>query len=141
MLGAKKMWSNFSAMPGLLKFLTAHALGMSVLLVASVVPHDSFVMYGQPVSYAEWWRSGAGPFASLLGIILPISAIFFLRRDSRGRIIYLASLSIAMIVPYFIHRKPASAAIGVLLVTFGIWYLYRKATVVAYFTTSLRDPS
>lgn len=125
-------------MPGLLKFLTAHALGMFVLLVASVIPHDSFVIYGRPVSYAEWWSSGAGPFASLLGITLPISGFLFLRRNSRARIIYLASIGIAMIAPYLIHREPASAAFGVLLFAFGVWYLYRRPAVVAYFAPNKR---
>jgi hypothetical protein len=91
------MWSNFSAMPGFLKFLTAHAFGMSVLLVASVIPHGSFVLHGRPVSYAEWWSSGAGPLASFLGIILPISGFLLLRRNPLARIAYLTSIGIAMI--------------------------------------------
>jgi hypothetical protein len=127
------MWSNFSAMPGFLKFLTAHAFGMSVLLIASVIPHGSFVIHGRPVSYAEWWSSGAGPFASFLGIILPISGFLLLRRNSRARIIYLTSIGIAMIASYLIHPEPASAAFGVPLFAFGVWYLYRRPAVVAYF--------
>ena|SRR5882724_10701383 len=127
------MWSNFSAMPGFLKFLTAHAFGMSVLLVASVIPHGSFVLHGRPVSYAEWWSSGAGPLASFLGIILPISGFLLLRRNPLARIAYLTSIGIAMIASYLIHPEPASAAFGVLLFAFGIWYLYRRPAVVAYF--------
>jgi hypothetical protein len=132
------MWSNFSAMPGFLKFLTAHAFGMSVLLVASVIPHGSFVIHGQPVSYAEWWGSGAGPFASFLGIILPISGVLLLRRNSRARIVYLTSIGIAMIASYLIHPEPASAAFSVFLFAFGVWYLYRRPAVVAYFAPDRR---
>jgi hypothetical protein len=132
------MWSNFSAMPGFLKFLTAYAFGMSVLLFASVIPHGSFVIHGRPVSYAEWWSSGAGPLASFLGIILPISGFLLLRRNPLARVIYLTSIGIAMIAYYLIHPEPASAAFGILLFAFGVWYLYRRPAVVAYFAPDRR---
>lgn len=57
------MWANFSCMPKLLKFLTAHAAFCFVFFVMSVIPNDSFSIQGQHVTYAEWWSSGAGVFA------------------------------------------------------------------------------
>jgi hypothetical protein len=132
------MWANFSAMPGLLKFLTAHSLAAIVLLVVSVVPHDSFFIDGRHVSYSEWWSSGAGPLASLLGILLPISGYLFLTRHRTARVTYLTTASVALVCPYVAHGHPVSAALGVLMVAFGAWYLYRRPTVVAYFASNNR---
>ena len=56
-------------MPKLLRFMTALALACTMFFVMSVVPYSSFAIDGHPVSQAQWWSSGAGPFVSLLGLL------------------------------------------------------------------------
>jgi hypothetical protein len=125
-------------MPALLKYITAHAFACVVFLIASVVPHHSFAISGRSVSYAEWWSSGAGALASLLGVILPISGYLLLSRHPKARITYLVSVSISVIGSFVLLREPTSAAFGVALITFGMWYLYRRPSVVAYFASNNR---
>ena len=130
------MWANFSAMPSLLKFLTAHSLASFVLLVASVVPNSSFAIDGHPVSYSEWWSSGAGPLASLLGVILPISGYLLLKGHPMARVTYLASISIALIGSLLVLHQAVVAAFGKPMVAFAMWYLYRRSDVVAYLASN-----
>jgi hypothetical protein len=133
------MWSNFSAMPGLLKFITAHAFASFVFVVASLVPQTPFSINGHAVSYSEWWTSGAGPLVTFLGIALPICGYLFLLRKANARAAYLASLAIALLVSDLILRQPLFLVLGDgCLVAFGGWYLYRRPAVVAYFASNNR---
>jgi hypothetical protein len=86
------LWENFKRMPRLLKFLTAHALAMSVSFIFSVIPVVSFGIGYKSVSYAEWWSSGVGIFASIMGILLPTAGYLFLKRDRYARIVYVGSM-------------------------------------------------
>ena len=65
------MWASFKEMPMPLRFITGHAIACVFLLFGSIIPHGSFAIDGRPVSYAVWWSSGAGPYASFLGVIMP----------------------------------------------------------------------
>jgi hypothetical protein len=130
------MWSNFKAMPLLMKWVTAHALLCFGLLISSLVPHDSFSIDGHHVSYSEWWSSGAGPFASLLGVIMPFAAYLLLVRARCARITYLAALSIGLILPYIYWRQFGLASFGMFVIGLIGWYLYGKKTVQKYFSSN-----
>jgi hypothetical protein len=130
------MWVSFKEMPTPLKFITGHAIACIFLLLGSVIPHDSFSMYGQPVSYAVWWSSGAGLYASFLGAIMPVTAYLMLKRLSRARIIYLVALSIAIVAPYLYWGQLQYAAIDMVVVGLFGWYLYGAKSVQRYFTSN-----
>jgi hypothetical protein len=130
------MWSAFKAMPKLLKWICAHALLCGFFLLGSVIPHDSFSINGHHVSYAEWWSSGAGPFASLLGTVMPLTGYLLLSRSAYGRIAYLAVLSVALVLPYCYLGEFWLALFGVLVVLLISWYLFRKKSVIEYFASN-----
>ena len=127
------MWSNFNSMPKILKFLTAHSMFCFVFFIISVVPSDSFSINGRHVTYAEWWSSGAGIFASLLGITGPIVGWSLLTKQPQARSWYLLFLAVACIVPYPFMGQPALALFGLLLLGAAAWYLYRWQSVQVYF--------
>ena len=87
------MWKNFKSMPLILKLLTAHAISCIVFLIASIIPHSSFVMYGQSVTYSEWWGSGVGVYASILGTLMA-SAGFLLVTKNHIRQMFLCATKV-----------------------------------------------
>ncbi len=104
------MWANFSGMPNVLKFLTAHAACCFVLLVVSVIPIDLFAIQGRHVSYAEWWSSGAAVLASLLGIVGPFAAWALASKQAYARAFYLGFLALAFVAPFLFFGMLARAA-------------------------------
>lgn len=131
------MWLSFKEMPMLLKFITGHAIACVFLLLGSIIPHDSFSIDGQPVTYAVWWSSGAGPFASFLGVIMPATAYQLLKRLSRARSMYLVVLTIALVAPYLYWGQLQIAAIDMAIVGLFAWYLYGAKSVQHYFSSHL----
>ena len=130
------MWVSFKEMPTPLKFITGHAIACIFLLLGSIIPHNSFSIDGQHVSYAVWWSSGAGPFASVLGVIMSMSGYLLLKRSNRARVTYLMALSVALIAPYLFWRQFESAAFGIAIVVLVGWYLYGRQSVQVYFTSN-----
>jgi hypothetical protein len=127
------MWANFNTMPKLLKFLTVHAAFCFVFFVGSVVPSNSFSMNGQHVTYAEWWSSGAGPFASLIGLVGPLVAWSLLSKWQHARLAYVVFLALGFIAPYpFLGMLPYVLP-GMLVVGIGAFYMYRWQSVQVYF--------
>jgi hypothetical protein len=129
------MYQNFKSMPTILRFITGHALACICLLLGSIIPHDSFSINGQPATYAEWWGSGAGILASILGIIFPIAGYLFLIRSNRARLIYLVGFFIAAISPllYFGQIQIIEALGGIIFMAIFGWYLYKANSVQTYF--------
>jgi len=131
------MLQNFKHMPLILKFLTAHGLMCLMLLVFSVIPNESMSIDGKAVTYAQWWSSGAGVFASAIGLALPFSAWLILQKSTLARPVYLSSLVLTLVFPYLIFWENYGSAIaGAVLVMLVAGYLYRKQSVVAYFGSS-----
>ena len=131
-------------MPLLLKLLTAHALSCIIFLIGSVAPHDSFSVNGHVVTYAEWWSSGAGVYASLVGIALPVCAWLLLKRARHVRAVYFSALSIGLISPYLLMEQLQNsgeryvlAAFGALIAVLIVWYLYAKKSVQSYFASNM----
>jgi hypothetical protein len=70
---------------------------------------------------------------------LPICGYLFLLRKAHARAAYLAVLTISLLVSYVVLRTSVFSFLGNGgLVAFGGWYLYRRATVVAYFASNQR---
>lgn len=127
------MWANFGSMPKLLKFLTAHAACCFVFLVISVIPIDSYAIQGQHVTYAEWWSSGAGVLASLLGIVGPFAAWALASKRPYARAVYLVFLALAFIAPCPFFGMLAYLLPGLLVVGVGAFYMYKWQSVQVYF--------
>ena len=127
------MWANFKTMPGLLKFLTAQALFSFVFCIISAIPNEQLSINGRHVTYAEWWSSGAGPFASVLGIVGLFTALLFLKKGQYARVWYLVFLALAFVAPYPFLGPPAYTFAGLVVVAVGALYLYRWQSVQVYF--------
>lgn len=105
-----------------------------MLLVFSVIPNESMSIDGKAVTYAQWWSSGAGVFASAIGLALPFSAWLILQKSTLARPVYLASLVLTLVLPYlFFWQNYGSALFGMVLVTVVAGYLYKKQSVLTYF--------
>ncbi|MCP3701349.1 MAG: hypothetical protein GY954_00245 [Alteromonas sp.] len=130
------MWNNFKSMPTLLKFFTAHALACVAFLFGSIIPHNSFSINGQPVTYSEWWSSGTGIYVSLLGTIMAVAGYLLLTKKQYSRQIYLFVLSLGLVVPYLKFGDNILAATGVFFVLLIAGYLFLRAPVREYFTSN-----
>ena len=129
------MWLNFKVMPMLLKFITGHAI-FCVVFVMSAIPGGTFKINGQVVSHSEWWSSGAGPFALVLGILMPITGVLLLQKSRYARPAYIAVASLALVLPYLFMGQLVSAFIGFVVVGLLALYLYFRRTVLHYFASN-----
>ena len=127
------MWANFSGMPKLLKFLTAHAAFCFVFFAMSVIPGDSFFIQGRHVTYPEWWSSGAGVFASLTGLVGPFIAWALASKRPYSRSGYLFFLALAFVAPCPFFGMLPYVVPGLLVVGAGAFYMYRWQSVQVYF--------
>jgi hypothetical protein len=99
----------------------------------SVIPNDSLSIDGHHVAYAEWWSSGFGPFASLVGISGVAAGWSLLSKRKIARATYLGFLALGMVLPYPFMGVPVYALIGVGVVAIAAAYLYRSQKVGRYF--------
>ena len=127
------MWANFGSMPKLLKFLTAHAACCFVFVVISVININSYAIQGRHVTYAEWWSSGAGVFASLIGLVGPVVAWLLVSKQPYARPAYLGFLALAFVAPCPFFGMLAYALPGLFVVGAGALYMYRWQSVQVYF--------
>lgn len=129
------MWANFKSMPRFLKFLTALALFTFLFFVFSVFPIESFSINGRNVTYSEWWSSGVGPFASLLGVYGLFAGWLLLAKRPHARVCYLVFLILGLVVPYLFIGPLAYTLVGLIVVGVGAFYLYLWQGVQVYFAT------
>ena len=127
------MWANFDGMPKLLKCLTAHVASCFVLLAISVIPIDLYALQGRHVTYAEWWTSGAGVLASVLGIVGPFAAWAIASKKTYARAVYLGFLALAFVEPWLFIVTLAYVLTGLLFVGLGAFYMYKWQSVLVYF--------
>lgn len=133
------MWKNFCSMPKLLKFLVAHSALCFVFFAASVIPNDSFSIQGRHVSQAEWWSSGAGVFASLIGLAGPFAAWAMASKQSYARATYLAFLGLGFVAPCVFLGMLAYVLPGLIVMGIGALYLYKWRSVQRYFSRNPLD--
>ena len=117
----------------MLKFLTAHAIACFGFLIGSVVPHGSFIIKGQSVTYAEWWSSGVGVYASVLGALMAVAGLLLVGKTRFSRQIYLGVLSLGLVSPYFLLDEHWSSLFSLVIVIVIAAYLFLKASVKDYF--------
>ena len=132
------MWANFWAMPKFLRFMTGHALACVIFLIVSVVPNESFAINGRHVSQAEWWSSGAGFFASIIGVFGLAAGVAILRKMPWARMAYLGFATIGLVIPYPVFGNWALGLVGALIVVAAGIYLFKVKAVVAYFEQEAR---
>ena len=126
------MWSNFKAMPTLLKFITSHAIACVVMLLMSIIPGSTFRIDGRVVSYSEWWSSGVGLIASALGIAMPIAGVLLLKKFCYARPAYLFAVLFAFVSPYPLLGKSEGIFVGLVIVGLLALYLYARKSVQRY---------
>ena len=135
------MWENFKSMPLILKFLTAHAIACAGFLVGSVIPHNSFLINGRSVTYVEWWSSGTGVYASVLGMLMAIAGFLLVTKNPFSRQIYLGVLSLGLVTPYFLFGEHWSSLFSLVIVIMIAAYLLLKGSVKEYFAPNKRMQS
>ena len=127
------MRENFKAMPKLFKFLTAHALSCIVFLFASIIPFGSFRIHDRYVNHSEWWSSGVGVYASILGTLMAIAGFLLVIKNPFSRQIYLVVLSLGLVTPYFLFGEHWGSLFSLFIVFMIAAYLYLNASVKEYF--------
>jgi hypothetical protein len=103
-----------------------------------VVPNDSLAIEGRHVTYAEWWSSGAGFFASLVGVFGLSAGVALLRKKPWARLLYLGFATIGLVIPYPVLGNPAMGLVGALVVAAAGLYLFKSGSVTAYFMQEAR---
>ena len=132
------MWENFKAMPVLLKFLTAHALGCILFVFASMFPFGAFRIHGRYVTHSEWWSSGIGVYVSILGMLMAIAGCLLASKKRYSRQIYLAVVPLGLVAPYLKTGEYAGAIFGIAVTLMIAAYLFLKASAKEYFDSNKR---
>jgi hypothetical protein len=125
----------------LLKLMTGHALVCVILFIVSLLPYDSYGIDGRQVSRAEWWSSGAGPLASLIGLFGFAAGCALLKKANYSRQLYLAFLTGGFVVPYPFIGEAWFSLIGIFIVTAAGVYLFKNKAVASYFERIVSEPS
>ena len=135
------LWHNFKQMPFLLKFFTFHASVFFIALPLSFVPFLEPEMYGEKISFLEFWQSGMALIFVYLGIFFPASAYLMLKRLRYGRIAYLLSFGIFIMmcsIFEYIHEGGTSSLFPLLVsYIFIVLYFYCRKPVKEYFIGNL----
>jgi hypothetical protein len=127
------MLENFKSMPTFLKLFTFHGFGCSILFLVSVMPRDHFSIDGRAVTYAEWWSSGLGVIASVLGLAMTLAAWLFITKRPLGRVLYLACFGGTLILSLLFSREFIAALMGFGVTVVLARYLFVNQAVCSYF--------
>jgi Ca2+/Na+ antiporter len=90
-------------------------------------------MYGQSVTYSEWWGSGVGVYASILGTLMASAGFLLVTKNRFSRQIYLGVLSLGLVTPYYLFGEHWASLFSLLIVFMIAAYLYLKASAKEYF--------
>lgn len=129
------MYQSFKDMPIFLKFITAHALVMFMLFVATVVPGIPITFNGEVMESQELWAKSVGVFTALVGLMLPVCGILILKRLPYARHVYVLVISLVLVAPYVYWQELIGVAFGIVLITAVTIYLYKNGGVRAYFSS------
>lgn len=135
------LWKNFREMPWLLRLLTMQALIMVFFLVGSIFPVWSFGISGKSVTYEEWWSSGAGIFASVIGILFPISGYLLLNKNKYARPVYIGSIILMFLCQVAVFGLGDQSLLSVFIVILIVVclfsaYLYLSKSVKEFFVSN-----
>lgn len=139
---------NFLAMPWLLKLMTLSAFSVLVFVIGSAVTTSPMMVFGEPVTASEWWRSGAGILTVGIAVIGSTAGVLILRRSRYGRPTYIltwaaATASLPLVAELTGKGVAGSlpAAVFDLIVTVSIaLYLHKSKAIQSYFGTGQLRP-
>jgi hypothetical protein len=116
-----------------LRLLTLACFGFSLFLPFSLVPFGHR-MYGQEVSFTEFWRLGGGPAFFIAGILFPLTGYGFLRARSWSRYVFVGiSIALSVLSTFSSLAEGLMALVWAAAVTF---YLFCWPQVRDYFGAS-----
>src|SRR5271165_3502507 len=105
------MRQNFTAMPGILKFLAVAGLCVGLAIATTLLPDHGIRVAGRLISWSDWWSSGAGASMLVVGALFVSSVVMMLRRSHHSRLAYVVScVAIGIAVPYVVAVSGGVAA-------------------------------
>lgn len=128
---------SFQQMPFFLKFMALLGCFGIFFIVVPFMPFAYFKIEGKSVGIKEFWSSGVAIGFIITGIFLIISGVKTIKKDKKGRLLFILGLSSAYLNPYALlngYLQDLIYLIG-LFAPLGIicWYLYMKKSVQKYF--------
>ena len=141
------MIRNFLKMPWPLRILTAGGIAILFFVVGSMRPNSSINVFGQPVTTAQWWDSGAGLFSLTVGLLICIATVMMLGRSRYGRLVYILTwIVISLSVPFTAGALGGASShilsisiSNVVLTLLIAFYLYMNAAVKIYFSKNIGE--
>jgi hypothetical protein len=123
-------------MPLGLRLLTFACFGFGLFLPFSLLPFGHRI-YGQEVSFTEFWRLGGGPAFFIAGILFPLTGYGFLRARSWSRYLFVGiSIALAVLSTFSSLAEGLMALVWAAAVTF---YLFCWPQVRGYFRASVNS--
>ena len=126
------IYISLKAMPLFLKLISVFCFFGVLFAIGPFCPFMNFTINERPVSFREFWVSGAGPTMSLLGIILVASGVGIVYRKKWARLTFIAPY-LGLLV-YASVVQPDVIIPIVIFIIFLIWYLFVKKSVKEYFS-------
>ena len=134
-MNKKIIIQRFGEMPILLKFICSISLFAILFALVSIVPILTYQIEGQTVTYSDWWKSGAGISATVLGISLFYTGIGILNKKQWSRYMFPIILAISSILPPFfdIAQTVVYSVWNLLWCMLLIGYLFKSKAVIKYY--------
>ncbi len=129
------MYQAFKEMPILLKFMTVHALACFIFFLASVIPGIPISFNGEVMESQQLWAKGVGLYAMVIGLVMPVIGVLFLRRWQYCRQVYSVALLSVLVFPFVLWQELTSVIFGVALSCAIIGYLFINGQARAYFSS------
>lgn len=143
------MRQNHKEMPKYLRLTTTLLLLSFIVVPLTLFPHSGFTLHGVSVTYAEYWASGVGFLAVMIGVVFPWCGYLFLIKAPRSRHFFLGILLMWLSIDFLYHLSyvgideslfPSklwwSTSIWVGFTLFMRWYLFSNLSVIEYFSSS-----
>lgn len=128
-----KILLQMKLMPLFLRFITTLCLGGILFIIGPLCPIGNFTINDQPVTFIEFWNTGAGPIMLILGILLFTSGIGILKYKKWGRNLFIFSYIFAFISSMLIFKSignfySALASLFFLIFVYAYLFLNRKVS-------------
>lgn len=127
-LNKKIIIQRFGEMPIPLRLICFISLLAIIFAFGSIVPLSTYRIDGQTVTYSDWWKSGAGIYATALGISLFYSGIGILNKKNWSRYTFPIILIIFSILPPFSNFDET--------VVHGLWNFLWCMLLIGYLSKS-----
>lgn len=141
------MRQNYQEMPNYLRLITTLLLISFIVVPLTLFPHSGFTLHGVSVTYADYWASGVGFLAVMLGVVFPWCGYLFLTKAPQSRHFFLGILLIWLCIDFLFHLSNIdesmfasklwwSTGIWIGFTLFMRWYLFSHHSVIEYFSSS-----